>query len=214
MKRYIVLCIILVSLGSLAAQSRGKDFLLSAAIPGYSQITGGRSYGYVMLAAEASLIGTMFYLSNESDLLRDESFSYALKFAELEPGDYDSAFLKNLGKYNSSGFDADGYNASIRKEALRLFPYDPQAQQSYIDEQGYFDDQYWRWESQTKRASYNKMRNDANDLESYGKLAVGLMLLNHLASGIDALQHSSNSRTQFSLGMKKGHPQLRLSYRF
>ncbi|HRX76123.1 MAG TPA: hypothetical protein P5342_01590 [Candidatus Cloacimonadota bacterium] len=187
MKKLITLGLILLAFGNIAAQSSGKDFLLSLAVPGFSQISNGRNHGYAMMAAEATLIGSMLYLSSESELLRDESYTYALKFAQLQPGDYDAEFLQNLGKFNSSGFDADGYNASVRREALSLYPYDPDQQQSYIDEYSYSDDQYWRWQSQGNRSRYNKMRNDANDLESYGKLAVGIMIMNHIASGIDAL---------------------------
>ncbi|MDD2543131.1 MAG: hypothetical protein PHY21_04920 [Candidatus Cloacimonetes bacterium] len=214
MKKLITLGLILLAFGNIAAQSSGKDFLLSLAVPGFSQISNGRNHGYAMMAAEATLIGSMLYLSSESELLRDESYTYALKFAQLQPGDYDAEFLQNLGKFNSSGFDADGYNASVRREALSLYPYDPDQQQSYIDEYSYSDDQYWRWQSQGNRSRYNKMRNDANDLESYGKLAVGIMIMNHIASGIDALRYNRSSRTQFSMGIKDGHPQLRFRYRF
>jgi len=213
MKRYLILCLILIALGNLPAQNKGKDFLLSLAVPGLSQIRSGRDYGYAMLAAEATIAGTMYYLSNESDLLMDESFSYALKFAHLNPGDYDTEFLKNLGKFNSSGFDADGYNASVRRTAINLYPYDPEAQQSYIDEHSYQEDKSWQWDSAKERAKYNKMRNDALDMESYGKLAVGVMLLNHLVSSIDVLRYSKHN-TQFSMGIKNGHPQLRISHRF
>lgn len=214
MKRYIMIGLILTTLCSLAAQSKGKDFLLSLAVPGFSQINSGRNYGYAMLATEATLIGTMFYLSSESQLMRDESYSYALKFAHIEPQDYDSEFLKNLGRYNSSGFEADGFNATVRRTALNLYPEDPVAQQLYIDEHSYGEAEYWRWDSVADRAKYNKLRNDAADLESYGKLAVGVMLFNHLMSGIDVLRYSRDHRTQFSMGMKKGHPQLKVSYRF
>lgn len=214
MKRLTLISIILLALSLLSAQHKGKDFLLSMAVPGFSQVNSGRNYGYVMLATEASLIGTMLYLSSESQLLVDESYTYALKFAHLEPQDYDAAFLKNVGRYNSSGFDAEGYNAYIRREALDLYPNDPVAQQAYINEHSYGEAEYWRWDAAENRAKYNKMRNDSADLESYGKLAVGVMLLNHLVSAIDVLRYSRNQNTQFSIGLKKGHPQLKVSYRF
>lgn len=207
----ILLCILSVS----GLWAQGKDFLLSLAVPGYSQVKNGKSYGYAMLAAEAALIGTYLYLGSEADLLMDSSYTYALKFAQVNPADYDAEFLKNLGKYNSSGFDADGYNAMIRREAQELFPDDPVAQTSYIEEQGYGEDRYWRWESADKRADYNRMRNDSLDLESYGKLVVGMILLNHLASGINILQSQAQERrTRLSMDLYRNVPMLKLSLKF
>ncbi|MCB5261761.1 MAG: hypothetical protein LHW64_02445 [Candidatus Cloacimonetes bacterium] len=207
----ILLCIL--SISGLWAQ--GKDFLFSLAVPGFSQVMNGKSHGYVMMAAEAALIGTSLYLSSEADLLMDESYSYALKFAELNPADYDTEFLKNLGKYNSSGFDADGYNAMIRREAQAIFSDSPDSMQIYIEDHSYGEDQYWRWESAGRRADYNRMRNNSVDLESYGKLVVGVMILNHLVSGMDVLiSHSQKRRTQLSMGIHRNAPMLKLTLRF
>jgi len=213
LKYRLVICALLLLISCLNATGKG-DLLLSMVVPGYRQIRDGRDFGYALLAAEATLIGTMCYLAEESDLKYDESYSYALKFAHLEPNDYDTVFMKNLGRYNSSGFDADGYNAWVRKEAIRLHPYDPGQQQAYIEDHAYGDDQYWNWDNAINRAKYNKMRNDAADLESYGKLAVGVLLLNHAVNAVDVLRSASHKRTQVSVGMKRGKPQLRVSYRF
>jgi len=213
MKHGMIICTLLLLVSCLNAAGKG-DLLLSLAVPGYRQISDGRDIGYALLATEATLLGTMYYLAEESDLKYDESYSYAFKFAHLEPNDYDAFFMKNLGRYNSSGFDADGYNASVRKEAIRLYPYDPVQQQAYIDDHAYGDDQYWNWDSAINRARFNKMRNDAADLESYGKLAVGVLLMNHIVNAVDVLRSNRIRRTQVSVGMKRGNPQLRISYRF
>jgi hypothetical protein len=212
-KRFVMLLLCLAAVGGLWAQ--GKDFLFSLAVPGYSQISSGKNYGYAMLAAEAALIGTSYYLNSEANLLRDESYTYALKFAHITPGEYDTYFLKNLGKYNGSGFEADGYNATIRRDAQILYPDDPVAQQEYIDNHAYGDEHYWRWESASNRKDYNRMRNDALDLESYGKLVVGVIILNHLASGIDVLRsHAQERRTQLSVDIRYNVPILKLSLKF
>lgn len=212
-KHTIIIMLVILSFSGLWAQ--GKDLLLSLAVPGFSQIRQGQSYGYVMLAAEAALIGTSLYLNSEADLLMDESYTHALKFAGVNPADYDKEFLKNLGKYNSSGFDADGYNATIRREAQRLFPGDPSAQQSYIDEHAYGENRSWRWQSIDKRSEYNRMRNNSQDLESYGKLVVGVIILNHLASGIDVLRSGAQGRrTDLSVDVHRNAPMLKVSVKF
>ncbi|MDD2506731.1 MAG: hypothetical protein PHQ78_05385 [Candidatus Cloacimonetes bacterium] len=164
------------------------------------------------MATEAVFIGTQLYCNSEAKLLRDESYTYALKFAHINPGHYDSSFYKNLGKYNSSGFDAMGYNASVREEALSLYPGDPISQQQYIDDHAYGEDNYWNWDSEQHKSSFNGMRNDALDFESYAQLALGVTILNHLWSGIDALRHSKQKRdAQFSIDILHNVPLLKLS---
>ncbi len=203
----------LLSLNGLWA--KGKDFLFSLAIPGFTQIKEGKDYGYAMLAAEAALIGSQLFLKSEAGLLRDESYTYALKFAHINPGTYDNEFLKNLGKYNSSGFDAMGYNATVRAQALFLYPDSPEAQQQYINEHAYGDDKYWNWDGLNHKSEYNRMRNDAVDLESFAKLALGVTILNHLVSGIDVLRYKSQeSRANFSLDYRNEVPQIKLSVKF
>lgn len=212
-KHTLILLLCMLSISGAWAQK--KDFLLSLAVPGFSQVKSGKSYGYAMLAAEAALIGTSLYLGSEADLLMDRSYTHALKFAQVNPADYGSDFFKNLGKYNSSGFDADGYNATIRREAQRRYPGDPSLQQLYIEENAYGEDRYWKWESAAKRADYNRMRNDSQDLESYGKLVAGVLILNHLVSGIDILRSQAQERrTQLSMELHQSTPMLKLSLKF
>lgn len=206
-----MLCIFSVS----GLWANGKDFLFSLAIPGYSQIKQGKTYGYAMLATEALLIGSQLYLKSEAGLLRDASYTYALKFAHINPGSYDSEFLKNLGKYNSSGYDAMGYNSTIRSQAMSLFPDNPEAQQEYINEYAYGDEKFWNWDGLNHKSEYNRMRNDAVDLESFAKLALGVTLLNHFVSGFDVLRSKSiESRTHFAVDYRNSVPQLVLSVKF
>jgi len=207
----MLLCLLSIS----GAWAQGKEFLLSLAVPGYSQVRQGKSYGYAMLAAEAALIGTSLYLGSEADLLMDESYTYALKYAQINPANYGPEYLKNLGKFNSSGYDADGYNATIRRQAQSIFPGDPTAQQSYIEANAYGEELYWKWENAGKRAEYNRMRNNSQDLKSYGKLVLGVLILNHLASGIDVLRANAQARrTQLSLDLIHNVPILKLSVKF
>ncbi len=71
------------------------------------------------------------------------------------------------------------------------------------------------WESAAKRAEYNRMRNDSQDLESYGKLVVGVLILNHLVSGIDILRSQAQERrTQLSMELHQSTPMLKLSLKF
>ena len=77
-----------------------------------------------MLASEVLLWSASYYTSNEISLQNRSTYEYALKFAHIYPGSYDSQYYRDLAKYNSSGYEAGGYNAMIRQTAIDMYPYD------------------------------------------------------------------------------------------
>jgi len=180
-----IICVLLAF--ALMADSRGWTIVQSLALPGLGQVRNDRSYGYAMLGAEVGVIGSMFFLSSERNLKDRESYDYALKYANLQPGSYPESFFFDLTKYYSSDFTTGGYNEMVRQEALRLYPTDPVAQQAYIDANGYDEDHYWKWESPANRSEYASMRHQMQNLQDYGKIAVGVLIVNHIISGMDAL---------------------------
>lgn len=213
MKRICLIPLILIMCSAAFAQNRGAMFLKSLVIPGYSQVRSGRSYGYAMMASEVAILGSVFYLNNESDVRMQESYDYAIKFAHLNPGTYDSEFYNNLSRFESSGFDVNGYNAKVREDAMNEFPYDPVAQQAYIDANSYGDDKYWSWDSTDNRGSYSQMRNSSQDYGDYAKIVLGVMLLNHIVSGVDVLRFSAEERrSQVYFGIKDKSPMVYLNY--
>lgn len=136
MKRIYIFLLIILFAAMLFAENRSLMVLKSLAVPGLSQINSGKEYGYVMLTTEALIIGSLFYFNSESDILKQESYEYAIKYAHLAPGHYSDTYFKHLARYESSGFDAGGYNNWIRQTALELYPYDPAMQQcqlAYLD---------------------------------------------------------------------------------
>ncbi len=215
MKPYLLLLISILLVPGLCARSRGSDFLQSLLVPGLSQVRSGRNYGYAMMASEVGIISTMFYLSTERQLKTQEYYEYALKFAHIEPGTYSDQYYRDLSRFNSSGFEAGGYNAMIRQQAIQLYPNDPIQQQLYIDENIYPDDYAWNWDSVEHRGAYSKIRIKTQDLRDYGTLAVGVLIVNHLISGVDVLRsHSETKRSQVWLDIKDRHPMLMLNYKW
>jgi len=214
MRKLIVITFLLSSIG-LTAQSRGAQFLKSLVVPGLSQVSSGRAYGYAMMLSEVSIIGGMLYLNSEEKLKARESYEYALKYAHIRPGTYSESYFRDLSRYNNGGFDADGYNARVRRDAMSLYPHDPVAQQQYIDERAYPEDMYWSWDTPDKRASYSKIRIKTQDLRDFGQIAVGVLLVNHLISGIDVLRYNSEGRrSHVYMSVKDQTPHLNLSIKF
>ncbi len=214
-KHLVSLLLLLVLGATLAAESTALQMAQSLALPGLAQVRHEHKYGYAMLAAETAIISSMFYFSKEVDLKKRDSYEHALKFAHILPGDYADAYFRDLSRYNSSGFEAGGYNAMVREEAIRLFPLDPSQQQIYIEENMYPDELAWRWDSKDDRATYVSIRTQTQNLRDYGKVAMGVMIVNHLISGLDVLRYNARDKqAQVYVGMKDSSPMLMLNLRW
>jgi hypothetical protein len=210
-KRLIPLLLLLAAVTILPAENKGWKFLQSIAVPGLSQIRDGRHYGYAMLTSEVGIISSMLYLNTEEKLKTQEYYEYAIKYAHIGVGEYPDQYFRDLSRYSSSGYDAGGYNAQVRETAIQLFPYDTTSQQAYINEHAYTDGQSWNWDSVDNRSAYSKIRVQTQDLRDYSKLAVGVLIVNHLISGIDVLRLISESnRSQVYLDIKDKTPTVNL----
>ena len=210
-----MLILALILAASLSAQSKGSLFLRSALIPGWGQIRSGNDYGYAMLASEVATVSSIFYFNNEIKIKNREAYEYALKFADINPGNYSAEYQQHLSRYQSSGFEAGGYNAMIREMAINLFPDQADLQQQYIDANIYSDEMAWSWMSQDHRLNYGNIRGDKSKLEDYAKIASGVLILNHLVSAIDILRlDASRKRRSVSVGYWQNSPTLNLSITF
>jgi hypothetical protein len=211
-KTFSLIVLMFALLSCLAAENKGWQLVQSLAVPGLSQIRSDRNYGYAMLTSEVGIISTLLYLGTEVNLKTEKYYEYALKYAQVQVGDYPDQYFRDLSRYNSSGFEAGGYNAQVRQRAIQLYPADPLQQQVYIDANAYSEDYAWNWESVENRSSYSKIRVQTQDLRDYGKMAVGVLIVNHLISGIDVLRYfSETQRSHVYLDIKDRHPMLMLN---
>lgn len=212
--KYLIPLILLLAFGAgLAAESTGWQLGQSLILPGLAQVRNGRNYGYGMLAAEGAIISSLIYLKQESNLKKQEYYEYALRFAHIEPGEYQDSYLRDISKYNSSGYEAGGYNAAVREEAIRLFPHDPAQQQIYLEKNIYLDNLAWNWDSVENRGSYVQIRTQAQNLRDYGSMALGVLIVNHLISGIDVLRYNAkNPQAHVYLDIKDRSPMLMFNF--
>ncbi|HPH94061.1 MAG TPA: hypothetical protein PKU76_04055 [Candidatus Cloacimonas sp.] len=213
MKRIGIFLLTILLSTTLFAQSRGLLTLKSFVVPGWSQISSERNYGYAMLTAEAVIIGSIYYFHSESKVLEQECYEYAIKFAHLHPNGYNDDFFKHLARYESSGFDAGGYNNWVRQTAIDLYPDNPEMQQQYINDNAYGNDKYWYWDSSNHRSEYNKIRNRSMDYDNYALVAGGIIILNHLVSTIDVLRWTApGNKANLSFNLQDKTPILQLNY--
>lgn len=166
--------------------------LKSAILPGWGQISSDNKAGYAHLGLEVAFISSLFYFSNEAELKKDQSINYAIKFAHINPSSYPDSYYKMIGRYNSSYYEAGGYNQEVLNQAIEDYPGDPLAQQNYINENEIADDQNWRWDSKNNRFKYNDLRQKHLLNQDYAKIATGLIVANHMFSFFDMLIRYKN----------------------
>lgn len=161
-------------------------------LPGWGQLSVGKNAGYAHLGLEVVFLSSLLYFSNEANIKKDQSINYAIKFAHINPSDYDDAYYKIIGRYNSSYFEAGGHNQEILDYAIEEFPGDPVAQQEYIDANAIPDSKNWRWDSKKNRYKYNDLRQDYLLNQDYAKIATGVIVANHMFSFFDMLIRYKN----------------------
>jgi len=136
--------------GSAQEPDPRKAFLKSALIPGWGELSQGNNSGYILIFSEVMLWSAKFFFNEEEDLLLKESYNYAVKYAHIDPdSDINDDYLYHLTRYNSSGFDAGGYNSYIVEQAESIE--DPIERQEFIENNIYHDDLFWEWDDKNNR---------------------------------------------------------------
>ncbi len=195
----------------------GINFLKSAIVPGWGQLSVNKNYGYAYLFAEASFWSMHFYCIQESDNNADASFKYAIKYGNVDPNyDYSYQFFEDMRNYNSSGYEEGGYNAHVVEDAEDEYPDDPAMQQQYIADNIYDEEEYWCWNSADNQSKYSSYRRNIDEYADYLKLVAGVIAANHIISAIDALRLSNHlKKVQFGVDFNADHtPLLTCSIKF
>jgi len=197
------------------------SILKSALIPGWGELSMRNNSGYIFLLSEILLWSGRFYFLEEVKLREEESYMYALQYGGLQPGQYDDDFLYLLTKYNSSSFEAGGYNEMILQRARSLFPDDPAAQNQYIQDNAILDEAlFWSWETREDRRQYSIMRKNADHNRDYAKAVIGVIVANHIVSVINSARIAAAQRREHRLqiGFDYDHksltPLLKAEYNF
>ena len=217
-KFILILLLILMASLVMAKEINIKTHMLrSALIPGWGELTADNKSGFIFLASEVLLLSSRFYFLEEADLKEKASFNYAVKYAHIDPDlDLTDVHLYHMSRYMSSGFDAGGYNAYIVEIAKARYPYDPEAQTQYIEENSYSDDDYWGWDDEIKQNEYSILRKRITQYGDYTKAITGAIIANHIISALNAFRASSrlknlNAQVQFDSNM---NPLFTLQYKF
>ncbi|MDP8209364.1 MAG: hypothetical protein RAO94_10540 [Candidatus Stygibacter australis] len=206
----VILIFISVSIQADGTINPGVNFLKSAVVPGWGQLSLDKNYGYGFLLAEASFWTMRFYYLQETDNNAQASYNYARQFADVDPqGHFPNQFYEDMRNYSSSGYNTGGYNAHIVADAVDQYPDDPLAQQAYIEANVYDEAHYWNWSSDYNQSEYSDYRRNIDLYKDYLKLVGGVIAANHIIGAIDALRLSNHLKhVRFGVDTNSDHVPL------
>lgn len=218
-KKYLIIGLILSLALPILADSYSFSPLKSVIIPGWGQISNEHNAGFVHLGLEVAFVSSLIYFSNEADIKKDQSISYAVKFAHINPLSHPETYYKTIGRYNSSYYEAGGYNQGVLNDAIANYPGNPIEQQNYIIENAIPDVLNWRWDNKSNRQKYNSLRQDYYFNQDYAKVVTGVLVANHVFSFLDMLIRYKNrdiedQYTMYSTIKNDMTPMLNLQVKF
>lgn len=190
---------------------KGKAILASAVVPGWGQhILKNNQKGEIMMWADGAIwllyAGFNWYGSSRNK----DAVLYAKKYADANIEINDKKYYQALERYNN----AEDYNENIRREARDRFPDNPSLQNEYFQQNGYFGDSTWFWQSESMRFIYWEKRKTARTALTRAGFCLGAAILNRLVSSIDCAFFSQDLRNTIGFAPNSDQTGIGLVYRF
>jgi len=153
--------------------SRGKAFLLSFLIPGWGEYyAGSEKMAKIFLGTEIALWTTYAGLRVYGNWREKDYKNFAIAHAHVNPEGKNHDYFVNIEHFD----DIETYN----QEKLKQRDVDA----LYPENEEYF----WKWDSKKNRLKYEQIRMSSDGAFSNSVLVIGVVVLNHIVSGIDAMR--------------------------
>lgn len=164
---------------SRSAPSPARAFFYSLLVPGLGQVyTGAGTMTRVFIASEAALWSLYFTFRTVGNWKEADYKRFAVLHAGVDPSGKNHGYYVNLEHYDSM----EAYNqAKLRQRNLNAV---------YPENQGY----EWEWDSRESRLRYENLRVSSDRAFNRALLVTGAVVLNHLASAIDAARAARKGR--------------------
>lgn len=161
--------------------SKDTGFLPSLIIPGFHELSGGGKRGYVYAAGEAIFISVYGVQTYQ----RRSTFNFSRTFAFDNAGVVLPSTYTEDWRIVESALSYEDYIEELYRRARQIYPDDPTKQDEYVNKNrpGY----YWRWDDTQSFLKFQNLLRRYREITSRRTLLLGLIVLNHLASGVDYL---------------------------
>jgi len=153
--------------------SRGKAFLLSFLIPGLGEYyAGSEKMAKIFLGTEIALWTTYAGLRVYGSWREKDYKNFAITHAHINPKGKEHDYFVNIEHFD----DIETYNQTKLKQrdVDALYPEN--------------EEYTWKWDSKKNRLKYEQIRMSSDRSFSNSVLIIGVVVLNHIVSGIDAMR--------------------------
>ncbi len=152
-------------------KSVGLGIVYSLLLPGMGELyAGDYSLGKFFTIADAGLWLTLFGVNFYANTKRDDYIAFAQLHARVNPNGKDDTYWGIIGNYD----DIFIYNDEMELERNYDKVYDTQTH-------------YWKWDEVGNRKKYRAIRNSSETAFNNMKFVVSALILNRIASAIDAV---------------------------
>ena len=164
--------------------------LYSLLLPGSGQLyMGSKGLGKGFLAAEGVIwLGFAGFTLYGHQVRNDYRLYAASAAGALGSGSFDETYF-NAMEFNLS---SEEFNAKIREDARRLYPYDPKRQEEFVRERIYTGGRAWVWPSADALRQYKSLRRSSRFALLKATYALGLALVNRVVSAMNVIRTKDN----------------------
>jgi len=181
----------------ISGTSKEVSPIFSFVLPGSQYVTLGEKRALIYAFSEV-FIGTMYgiYSYKERSLFyASRVFAYERSGAIL-PSHYDSNW-----RLVEAYLSYDDYVTYLYRVARQIYPDEPEKQDQYVKER--LPKIRWKWESVDAYMAFQDYLKSYRELQGKRTLTVGLLILNHLASGVDHIVSKEvRKRTKLDIELK------------
>jgi hypothetical protein len=160
--------------------SSAKAFLLSLVLPGAGEFyAGSKKSGLIFLSAEIALWSGCGAFRTYGDWKKEDYRLYAAGHAGVDLSAKDHAYFVDIENYS----DLQDFNdAKLRQRDLRgMYP-----------EDGAYS---WSWDSDESRMRFKSLRLSSDRAYNRSFIVIGVIVVNHIISGIDAVRVAKKKET-------------------
>ena len=182
--------------GTKKQKTIGGAFLRSVVIPGWGQKYAGapKAARNFFVADIALWVGVISY-NIRANWLKDDYQQFSVEHAQVDLDNKDDIFFVDAGRFDN----VDAFNQSRlrQRDATSLYSRETD---------------FWQWDSESNRIDFANRRVRSDRSFSRSELLIGVVLLNHLISGIHAawIAHKHDSASKDSAEKEKHSPEFAL----
>jgi hypothetical protein len=171
-----------------------NPIIASAVVPGMGEmIQGEKSKARTFMIIEGSIWLTYLGFNYFGNKMDRSARAFAVDHSGANPQNTDDRYFDAVEDYLTS----DMYNLEVERNASYYYPDDPVMQQQYIEENGYFGDDAWEWDTIASRTAFWEKRKSARENLRRASFMPGFAIINRIVSMIDVVVFSEKDKIHF-----------------